>query len=439
MAARRPQPFGDNDNWGDILNTYLDVSLMPDGTLRDEAVTGIPAVARADTRIIDVRAYPSVLHAVDAADVVNGGGRSPAVVWLAGGTHQIDTTLVLPKQVTLQGDAARSTSIRAAVGFPTNTPLVQMGAETTQYEHNMWLRNLTVDCNHVAGSIGVVTHTANEPSGMAGVMVLNYRGRGFEASSGGGFTASHVVIDDCEFFGSNQASLDYSLAFLNVGNSAVVRRTTVSNAENHLTGDVAIYAEDAQVSLYDVHIEQHTYGARCVRGTGNKGVMTVIGMTGHHTVDALVHVTEADVPVVVVNAQTMGAADVVVRTTDGYSSVAAGRYTEALWSNTAVALPSETGVTPTPIRVIAKSDAIKDTDGVVVVDSTGTWRSVGLPAAATAGAGREYVVKNVGSPATQTTINAASGETIDGAASVVMTAQGASTRVISDGSAWWIV
>ena len=66
------------------------------------------------------------------------------------------STMIVPKHVTVQGDAARSASIKAAVGFPTSTPLVQMGAETTQYEHNMWLRNLTIDANHVAGSIGVV-------------------------------------------------------------------------------------------------------------------------------------------------------------------------------------------------------------------------------------------------------------------------------------------
>ncbi len=36
--ARKPTPGSDDGTWGDILNTYLDVSLNPDGTLKDKVV-----------------------------------------------------------------------------------------------------------------------------------------------------------------------------------------------------------------------------------------------------------------------------------------------------------------------------------------------------------------------------------------------------------------
>jgi hypothetical protein len=36
--ARLPTPGGDNGNWGNILNSFLSVSLNSDGTLKGSAV-----------------------------------------------------------------------------------------------------------------------------------------------------------------------------------------------------------------------------------------------------------------------------------------------------------------------------------------------------------------------------------------------------------------
>src|SRR5690606_38925508 len=39
--ARKPDILSDRDNWGAVLNDYLDVSLNEDGTIREEAVAGL--------------------------------------------------------------------------------------------------------------------------------------------------------------------------------------------------------------------------------------------------------------------------------------------------------------------------------------------------------------------------------------------------------------
>ncbi|OGL32437.1 hypothetical protein A3E76_00060 [Candidatus Saccharibacteria bacterium RIFCSPHIGHO2_12_FULL_44_22] len=65
--ARLPQPGGDNGNWGDILNDYLNQSHKADGTIKDNAVT---AAALAPN---------SVTNANVAADAVAKSQLTPAL------------------------------------------------------------------------------------------------------------------------------------------------------------------------------------------------------------------------------------------------------------------------------------------------------------------------------------------------------------------------
>lgn len=72
-------------------------------------------------------------------------------------------------------------------------------------------------------------------------------------------------------------------------------------------------------------------------------------------------------------------------------------------------------------------------DSVVLANGTLT---VTLPSAATAGAGREYDVKNIG---TGTVTVASSSGTIDGVATKMMSTQYEAMTFISDGTNWWIL
>lgn len=78
-------------------------------------------------------------------------------------------------------------------------------------------------------------------------------------------------------------------------------------------------------------------------------------------------------------------------------------------------------------------------DWVLLCNAVGGAITANLPAAATAGAGREYVVKKIDATANGCTLTPAGADTIDGAATLPNTTQWQSFTVVSDGVAGWFV
>lgn len=66
MTARLPIPGGDDGNWGDILNEFLEVSLNSDGTLTSSAVQAAGAIVQAK------------VGAANGVAGLNGGAQVPA-------------------------------------------------------------------------------------------------------------------------------------------------------------------------------------------------------------------------------------------------------------------------------------------------------------------------------------------------------------------------
>lgn len=89
-------------------------------------------------------------------------------------------------------------------------------------------------------------------------------------------------------------------------------------------------------------------------------------------------------------------------------------------------------------RSINASGAILTTDSVILANSTAGAITVSLPPAATA-TGRVFVVKRVNAGANNVTVDPFGAETIDGAATNVLSAQWAYVRFVSNGTAWFIV
>jgi hypothetical protein len=75
-----------------------------------------------------------------------------------------------------------------------------------------------------------------------------------------------------------------------------------------------------------------------------------------------------------------------------------------------------------------------DMDRVFLSDATAAARTVTLPNAVNVGAGKEYIVKKKDASANTVTVATTSAQTIDGASTVVLAAQGAICRVVSDGA-----
>jgi len=78
------------------------------------------------------------------------------------------------------------------------------------------------------------------------------------------------------------------------------------------------------------------------------------------------------------------------------------------------------------------------TESFIACDAAAGAVTVNLPAAATAGAGREYTIKKIDSTANACTLDGDGTETIDGGATAAISTQWHSLTIISTGSAWII-
>jgi hypothetical protein len=88
-------------------------------------------------------------------------------------------------------------------------------------------------------------------------------------------------------------------------------------------------------------------------------------------------------------------------------------------------------------RAVTASDSFRPDDYIVLCDATAGVVTLTLPAAA-ASQGRKLVAKKTDASANAVTVDGNGAETVDGAASVSITARYDSVSVISDGTTWWI-
>ena len=89
-------------------------------------------------------------------------------------------------------------------------------------------------------------------------------------------------------------------------------------------------------------------------------------------------------------------------------------------------------------RSVTTSTSIVSSDFAIIADSTAGAITVSLPPAATAN-GRIFFVKRVNAGANNVTVDPFGSETIDGAATHVLTLQWHRVEIISNGTAWFIM
>lgn len=194
MTARLPTPGGDDDTWGDILNSFLEVSHNADGSLIPGAVTGAGAYSKPGSGIpasdltsaaqtslslansavqaggantwtanqyfksgdpwFDVKAFGAVgdgstddssaiNNAITTANAAGGG-----VVYFPPGTYVVASRVILKSGASLLGSGRSSTTIKGNTGV---TSAVLYGSTTNAYS-NAFIRDLTINGNASAFS-----------------------------------------------------------------------------------------------------------------------------------------------------------------------------------------------------------------------------------------------------------------------------------------------
>src|SRR5882757_8175203 len=116
------------------------------------------------------------------AHILNKPGESIHLYLAAGSTYTTSAPWTIPLGSILTGGGSapgggRGTTLVAdRRSFPRNTAVVSLG-DAVQSEGPL-IENITIDCNHVSGSIGVFSDRVQELGGVRNVSVINYRAIG---------------------------------------------------------------------------------------------------------------------------------------------------------------------------------------------------------------------------------------------------------------------
>jgi hypothetical protein len=145
------------------------------------------------------------------ANILNHPGESVHLYLAAGSTFTTSAQWIIPLgSVVTGGNSApgggRGTTLVAnPTTFPVNTPVVFLG-DAIQSEGPL-IENITIDCNHVTGSIGIFSDRAQELGGVRNVSVINYKAIGIEMldrsnlSPGTGGLPENYILDELQLGG----------------------------------------------------------------------------------------------------------------------------------------------------------------------------------------------------------------------------------------------
>src|SRR5258705_1623207 len=116
------------------------------------------------------------------ARILNKPGESVHLYLAAGSTYTTSAQWIIPLGSILTGGGSapgggRGTTLVAnQKSFPRNTAVVSLG-DAAQSEGPL-IENVTIDCNHISGSIGVFSDRVQELGGVRNVSVINFRSIG---------------------------------------------------------------------------------------------------------------------------------------------------------------------------------------------------------------------------------------------------------------------
>ena len=145
------------------------------------------------------------------AHILNKPGESVHLYLAAGSTYTTSAPWVIPLGSFLTGGGSapgggRGTTLVAnRRSFPRDTPVVSLG-DIPQTEGSL-IENITIDCNHVPGSIGVFSDRVQELGGVRNVSVINYRAIGIamldqaDLPPGSGGMPENFILDELQLGG----------------------------------------------------------------------------------------------------------------------------------------------------------------------------------------------------------------------------------------------
>ena len=217
-----------------------------------------------------------------AASVVGAAGD---MVLLPKGMYMVSAPLVVKNYVRLVGANDNAVRIKALPSFPVNSPVVKMGplGSGNGDVFGVTLENLRIDCDKIAGSVGIAMNDCNEHCGLFNVEVRNFDMKALDVDS-----CHHMTIDRFAANG-HSAFAGSSVVHLHAGGGPVWLRNIgnlSSGRAGVAAGVSAILVESTIVRVDCAHFEHVENGVLFAAGWGG----FVSSLNGHSTCTNLVKV-----------------------------------------------------------------------------------------------------------------------------------------------------
>ena len=164
-----------------------------------------------------------------AQAAITAGGALGSTVNIPRGVGRVSAAINIPNRVTIAGVNKRGSVIRATSGH--TGPYMMTVVDGTSSMFDNPLKDLTIDCNSVAGLGGVDAQAWQEGGGLRNVLVQNFRTIGVRIRDGFG-GAALLPIDNAEIFASATAVATAGIKLeqiSSVGNFVLsVKNTTIA-------------------------------------------------------------------------------------------------------------------------------------------------------------------------------------------------------------------
>lgn len=209
-------------------------------------------------------AMDAALADLAAAAPVNPTGASAhqgGVIYLPPGYYrQAAAHTIASNSTVVRGDGRQAAHIFLDPAFPINTPAWDITGTGTVFDSR--LEHLTLNCNDVAGSVGVKTVNGQEGCGLRGVRVRNWKEKGFLAlGTGQTSKPAEIVVSDCEFWASGGVSATANgIHFEDTVQQCYVEKSSILTLATNTGGLNAVYLRTTNVHAEDLHIEDFPNG-----------------------------------------------------------------------------------------------------------------------------------------------------------------------------------
>jgi hypothetical protein len=251
-------------------------------------VSQAPYYAKFDGTTDDTTA---IQRALDDALLVSGTNVGGAIVECPAGVAMLSSRLVVGEKsgaafgagrVIFRGQGKRVTELKATAGFTFNgstDSMVRIGAGLGANMHDVRIEQMDLNCNNVAGSIGLYSTNCQEGSGPRRVVVTNFKVKGMFFSTSG---CQNFSIRECETYHTSTTAIGIDMPAGSYGNE--IDDVTINSNNATQSTNPGIRLDSGSCVITRPHFEYHTTGIHLQTNAH----ALILSPVGHATVTDLI-------------------------------------------------------------------------------------------------------------------------------------------------------